>query len=161
MPQILKSPISSDHSVYSWMKDSMGTNIHKTEDQRGTTRSLRDFGPSRNVPSSSALVKLSIGGRNAWLYSQRLQTVIPYLTFQGRDGYIKGWIVVYLTPKSLLLCTGAVLKVQPFPFLTGQVGKDLQSPSRNSLLRMVFPCKTWQHLYATGSSLITFQLLGI
>lgn len=82
-----------------------------TEDRRGT-RPLRDFGPSRDTPSA--------GAPCPWLSFQRQKCLAllpvsgdcatPYLALQGRDSYIKSWIVVYLTSKSLLLCTGAASK---------------------------------------------------
>lgn len=54
MPQILKSPVNSDHTLHKAGHSSQWKQSQNTiEDRRGTTP-RRDFGPSRDVPSAGA-----------------------------------------------------------------------------------------------------------
>lgn len=76
-----------------------------TEGRRGT-RPLRDFGPSRDVPSAGAPWPwLSFQSETVGFTPSVWRPCHTVLALQGRDSYIKGWTVVYLTSKSLLLCT--------------------------------------------------------
>lgn len=92
--------------------------------------------------SSSALVKLSIRGRNAWLYSQRLES-LSYHTQPFKAGSVIQSIELAFIWQSGAFC--CVLeqfsKCSPFPSWQGRWERTCKAPQGISFSKCYLPAK--------------------